>query len=245
MHQNIPPSKDDSKEKRHQVKEMFDRISQKYDRLNRIITFGMYDKWRKKVAEMVEKESPKKILDLATGTADFAIAVSHIPKVKIIGVDISEKMLDVGHLKIKNAGLDKTIDLQVGTAESLNFENENFDVVIVSYGLRNFQNLEKALKEIFRVIKRGGCLVILETSRPKNWLIKQFYKLYTVCIMPSITKLLIQEKSAYDYLSKSALSFPSSDTLIGLMNNIGFKTVEYRPQIFQISSIYLARKLDG
>ncbi len=242
MYKNVLPNKDDSRSKQRQVEEMFNRISQNYDRLNRIITFGMYNQWRKKVAKLVENQSPTKILDLATGTADFAISVSHIPNVKVIGVDISEKMLDVGHSKIKDAGLNKVIELQLGSAESLGFDDESFDVVMISFGLRNFQNLEKALTEIFRVIKKGGCLITLETSRPKNWFIKPFYTFYTVCIMPLVTKLLFQEQSAYLYLSKSALLFLSSGKLIEQMKQIGFKSVEYRPQIFQICSIYIASK---
>ena len=242
MYKTVLPNEDDSRDKQRQVEDMFNRISQKYDRLNRIITFGMYDQWRKKLAKLVENQSPTKILDLATGTADFSISVSHIPNVKIIGVDISEKMLEVGLSKIKQAGLNNVIVLRLGSAESLDFDNESFDIVMVSFGLRNFQNLEKALTEIFRVIKKGGYLITLETSRPKNWFIKPFYIFYTVGIMPLMTKLLFQEKSAYLYLSKSALLFPSSEQLIGLMKRIGFKSVKHQPQIFQISSIYVASK---
>ncbi|MCY4161379.1 MAG: bifunctional demethylmenaquinone methyltransferase/2-methoxy-6-polyprenyl-1,4-benzoquinol methylase UbiE [Flavobacteriaceae bacterium] len=242
MNQNVLPNHNDSKEKQQQVEEMFDRISVNYDRLNRIITFGMYVRWQKKVAQLVEKESPRMILDLATGTADFAIAVSHLPKVKIIGVDISKKMLGIGHLKVQNANLQKVIDLQVGSAESLNFKDETFEVVIVSFGLRNFQNLDKALKEIFRVIKKGGCLIALETSRPNNWFINQMYQFYTVSIMPFITNLLFQEKLAYRYLSNSALSFLSSKQLIEIKKNTGFVSVDFKPQLWNISGIYISRK---
>ncbi|MCY4561229.1 MAG: bifunctional demethylmenaquinone methyltransferase/2-methoxy-6-polyprenyl-1,4-benzoquinol methylase UbiE [Flavobacteriaceae bacterium] len=242
MVNKILPNKHDSRAKSDQIQEMFDRISKNYDRLNRIITFGMYSQWKKKVVDIIQDENPKTILDLATGTADFALAMKDIPGVKIRGVDISEQMLEVGRSKVNKAGVSKTIDLQIGDAESLQFQQEHFDLVLVSFGLRNFENLDKGLAEIFRVLKKGGCLITLETSVPKNWFMKLFYLLYTRVFMPSVARILTGEKAAYSYLSKSAQAFPCPIKLRTLMTKTGFFSVEFKPLNFGVSTIHIARK---
>lgn len=242
MEKIITPYKNSNEEKKTQVSKMFDNVSDNYDMLNKIITFRMDVKWRKKVFDIINAQKPNTILDIATGTGDMPILYAKSTAQKIVGIDISSGMLDVAKVKVKANGLDKKIELAIGDAENLLFDDNSFDIITVTYGIRNFENLEKGLSEILRVLKPTGTFVILETSVPDNFLIKQGYLLYTTQIMPLIGKLFSKDKDAYSYLATSAVNFPYGEKLKKILEKVGFKSVEVLPQAQGISTIYKASK---
>lgn len=207
MSKNVTPYKDSELGKKEQVAQMFDTISGKYDGLNRVISFGIDVKWRKKVLKMVSDTKPDTILDIATGTGDLAILMSNTSAKEIIGADISAGMLEVGRKKIAERKLDNKIQMVLGDSENLPFNDNHFDAITVAFGVRNFENLEKGLSEILRVLKPGGIFVILETSVPTKFPFKQGYRFYSKYILPAIGKLFSKDKSAYAYLSESASVF--------------------------------------
>ena len=221
---------------------MFDNISNEYDSLNRVISFGIDVKWRNKVVSFVNNSSPETILDIATGTGDLAISLAKTNAKKIIGLDISEGMLEVGRKKIDKKELDSTIEMVLGDSENLPFEDHCFDAITVAFGVRNFENLEKGLSEIFRVLKPTGIFVILETSVPKRTPFKQGYKFYTKYILPVIGKLFSKDRSAYSYLSESASLFPYGEVLNNILRQIGFIDVKDHPQTLGVATIYTASK---
>ncbi len=228
--------------KKVQIREMFNKISVEYDFLNRIITFGNDSRWRKRIYAISKKSNPKNILDIATGTADIAIELSKIDKAKIIGIDISNNMLEVGRKKIEEKKLSEKISLIQGDAENIKFRNNYFDIITIGFGVRNFENLLKGLNESHRVLKENGKLIILETSTPKDSLIKFFYKIFTRGFLPLTGLLFSKDQSAYKYLQKSAETFPSGKDFIDILTSCGFKNVELEPQMFGASSIYIAQK---
>lgn len=238
----VTPYKDSDLNKKQQVTKMFDTISKEYDGLNRVISFGIDVKWRNKVVALVKKTQPESILDIATGTGDLAINLTKTNAKKIIGLDISEGMLEVGRKKITNKKLDETITMMVGDSENLPFDNDTFDAITVAFGIRNFENLEKGLSEILRVLKPNGIFAILETSVPSKTPYKQGYKFYTKYILPSIGKLFSKDQMAYSYLSESASVFPHGETLNNILRKIGFINVNNKPQTFGVASIYTASK---
>ncbi|MGI9527611.1 MAG: bifunctional demethylmenaquinone methyltransferase/2-methoxy-6-polyprenyl-1,4-benzoquinol methylase UbiE [Weeksellaceae bacterium] len=234
----VKPYKNSELGKKEQVTKMFDTISKEYDGLNRVISFGIDIKWRKKAVQLVADTNPNIILDIATGTGDLAINLAETNAEKIIGLDISEGMLNVGKEKILNKSLQDTIEMVVGDSENLPFEDNTFDAITVGFGIRNFETLEKGLAEILRVLKPGGIFVILETSVPTKTPFKQGYNLYTKNIMPLIGKLFSKDRSAYKYLSDSASVFPYGETLNNILREIGFINVVNRPQTFGVATIY-------
>jgi len=238
----ITPYKNSDLGKKDQVTKMFDTISGEYDGLNRVISFGIDVKWRKKVVKIVEKTKPKTILDIATGTGDLAIALAKTNATKIIGLDISSGMLDVGKQKIIKKKLQNTIDMVLGDSENMPFEDSTFDAITVAFGVRNFETLEKGLSEILRVLKPNGIFVILETSVPIKPPFKQGYKMYTKYMLPVIGRLFSKDKSAYQYLSESASVFPYGETLNNILREIGFINVEDFPQTFGVATIYTSSK---
>lgn len=242
MPKKVTPYNDSNLGKKEQVTQMFDTISSEYDGLNRVISFGIDVKWRKKVVAILKEESPNTILDIATGTGDLAIAMIKTGAKKIIGLDISPGMLAVGEKKIKEKNLSPIIDMVVGDSESLAFDTHTFDAVTVSFGVRNFENLEKGLSEILRVLRPGGTLVILETAVPTKAPYKQGYNLYTKYVLPVIGKLFSKDNSAYGYLSKSAAAFPHGQDFNNILQEIGFIDVVNKPQTFGVASIYIAKK---
>lgn len=242
MSVKVTPYKDSDLNKKEQVTKMFDTISKEYDGLNRVISFGIDVKWRNKVVALVKETQPETILDIATGTGDLAINLTKTNAKKIIGLDISEGMLDVGRKKITNKNLEQTITMMVGDSENLPFENDTFDAITVAFGIRNFENLEKGLSEILRVLKPNGIFAILETSVPSKTPYKQGYKFYTKYILPSIGKLFSKDQMAYSYLSESASVFPHGETLNNILRKIGFINVNNKPQTFGVASIYTASK---
>ncbi|MEX0313162.1 MAG: bifunctional demethylmenaquinone methyltransferase/2-methoxy-6-polyprenyl-1,4-benzoquinol methylase UbiE [Allomuricauda sp.] len=242
MSKKVKPYKDSDLGKKEQVKQMFDTISGDYDGLNRVISFGIDLKWRRKVVSILSKKAPKNILDIATGTGDLAIAMTATGAEKIVGLDISPGMLEVGKTKITNKNLENTIEMVVGDSENLPFDDNTFDAVTVAFGVRNFENLEKGLSEILRVLKPGGSFVVLETSVPTKTPFKQGYRIYTKYILPTIGKIFSKDRSAYAYLSESASVFPHGEAFNNILDKIGFIGIENKPQTFGVASIYVATK---
>ncbi len=238
----IKPYKNSSLGKKEQVAKMFDTISKNYDGLNRVISLGIDVKWRKKVVQIVGKNHPKQILDIATGTGDLALMMAKLNPNKIVGLDISSGMLAVGKDKIAKANLSEKIEMIVGDSEDMPFKDHTFDAITVSFGVRNFANLEKGIQEIARVLKPTGVLVILETSNPTKFPFKQGYKLYTNMILPIIGKLFSKDKVAYSYLSESANSFPFGTAFGNILEKNGFTNTTYKPVTFGVATIYTARK---
>jgi len=242
MSKNVKPYKDSDLDKKEQVTQMFDTISKEYDGLNRVISFGIDVKWRNKVVKLVGDTHPKNILDIATGTGDLAISLTNTTAKEIIGLDISDGMLEVGREKIKSKSLDGVIKMVIGDSEDLPFEDNTFDAITVAFGVRNFMNLKKGLKEILRVLKPNGIFVILETSVPTKTPYKQGYKLYSTYILPTIGKVFSKDQSAYKYLSESASVFPFGEELNNILGQIGFINVKDQPQTFGVATIYTASK---
>jgi len=242
MTEKVKPYKDSDLGKKEQVAKMFDNISKEYDGLNRVISFGIDIKWRKKVVEIIGKTNPNSILDIATGTGDLAINLTQTKASKIIGLDISEGMLEVGRKKIRKLNLDNTIEMVFGDSEKIPFKENSFDAITVAFGVRNFENLEKGLSEIYRVLKTGGTFVVLETSVPTKTPYKQGYHFYSTKILPLIGKLFSRDKSAYKYLSDSAASFPYGKAFNNILQKTGFIAIENKPQTFGVASIYIAKK---
>ncbi|WP_215731628.1 bifunctional demethylmenaquinone methyltransferase/2-methoxy-6-polyprenyl-1,4-benzoquinol methylase UbiE [Bizionia saleffrena] len=238
----VNPYKDSDLSKKEQVTKMFDTISGDYDGLNRVISFGIDIKWRKKVVQIVKDSTPKTILDIATGTGDLAINLAEINADKIVGLDISRGMLDVGIEKIKKKNLETKIEMILGDSENMPFADNTFDAITVAFGVRNFENLENGLKEILRVLKPGGTFVILETSMPTKAPYKQGYNFYSKNILPLIGKTFSKDKSAYKYLSDSASQFPFGEVLNNILRSIGFINVKDLPQTFGVATIYKASK---
>ena len=242
MTEKVKPYKDSSLNKKEQVTKMFDTISKEYDGLNRVISFGIDIKWRNKVVELVKKQKPNTILDIATGTGDLAINLVKTGATKIVGLDISPGMLEVGKLKVKNKNLQAKIEMVIGDSEDLPFEDNTFDAITVAFGVRNFMNLEKGLAEILRVLKPQGLFVILETSVPTKPIYKQGYSFYSKYILPTIGKVFSKDRSAYKYLSESASVFPYGEALNNILRKIGFIEVKDHPQTFGVATIYTASK---
>jgi len=242
MFKKITPYQNSELGKKQQVEQMFDTISDNYDNLNKVISLGSDLKWKKKIAHKINQQRPSKILDVATGTADLAIMLSQTSAKQIIGIDISEGMLRVGRKKIEEKKLSDRITLIQADSENLPFEDNYFDAITVAYGIRNFENLEKGLSEIFRVLQSNGVFAILETSVPTRFPFKQGYKFYCNVILPIIGKLFSNDKKAYGYLSKSASNFPFGKELNNILKKNGFINVEDKPQMFGAATIYIASK---
>ena len=241
MASKVTPYKD-SRSKKEQVAEMFDNVSYKYDFLNRILTFGIDMKWRKLVVKTVSKNNPKQILDIATGTGDFAIMLSKLNPKKIIGLDLSQGMLNIGIQKIKKKNLEHLVEMIQGDSENLPFEDNSFDAITVGFGVRNFENLDKGLQEIYRILKPNGIFVVLETSQPEGFIMKPLYKFYSRYIIPTVGKIFSKDKRAYDYLPKSAAVFPYGKRFNNILEKNRFINTTNKPLTFGIASMYTATK---
>lgn len=241
-HDKITPYQNEDAAKKEQVAEMFDNISHSYDFLNHFLSLGIDKLWRRKAINLLKKFQPKRILDVATGTGDLALAANKLKPEKIVGVDISTKMLAVGRKKIAKRELSEVIDMQTGDAENLAFENGSFDTILSAYGVRNFENLEKGLKEMVRVLTPNGRALILEFSIPKNFIFRKLYYFYFCNVLPFIGKLVSKDSRAYTYLPESVRAFPDGDRMANILKNCGFKKVKCIPLTFGISTIYLAEK---
>lgn len=242
MSKNITPYKSSTLSKKEQIAQMFDTISGNYDGLNRVISFGIDVQWRKKVLALVSKKNPKTVLDIATGTGDLALLMAETSAEKIIGLDISAGMLEVGRKKIANANLSNKIEMVLADSESMPFEDNSFDAITVAFGIRNFEHLDLGLKEILRVLKPNGIFVVLETSNPTKTPFKQGYSLYTKYLLPLIGKVFSKDKAAYNYLSESASVFPFGEALNNILRKNGFIEVLAEPQTFGVATIYSASK---
>ena len=242
-HDTVVPYKDSGESKKQQVAGMFDDIAFRYDFLNRFLSAGIDIRWRKKAIRELAMLKPQSILDVATGTADVAIMAAGIlqPK-KITGIDISEGMLQIGSNKIEKLGLQNSIELLNGDCETINFDDGSFDAVTVAFGVRNFENLEKGLAEINRVLKPGGKLVVLEFSKPKNTVIKTMYNLYMKFICSKVGKLLSKNRTAYKYLDESIKKFPEGKNFTTILDSLGFTNTYIKPLSLGICSIYCGEK---
>lgn len=242
MSKKVTPYQDSDLGKKEQVTQMFDTISENYDGLNRVISFGIDIKWRKRVVAILKEKKPEILLDIATGTGDLAINLVQTGARKIVGLDISPGMLEVGKKKVLEKHMEKTIEMIEGDSENLPFEDNMFDAVTVAFGVRNFETLEKGLSEIHRVLKPTGTFVVLETSVPAKTPYKQGYHFYTKNILPRIGRLFSKDDSAYAYLSKSASVFPHGENFNNILRKIGFIDVVNKPQTFGVATIYIATK---
>lgn len=239
MGTKVKPYQTDSS-KKEQVQQMFDNIAHKYDFLNRFLSLGIDVGWRKKAIKMLAKHKPKTILDVATGTADFALATLPLKPDEVIGVDISEGMLDIGRKKIADRGI-TNVRLEQGDSEQLRFEDNQFDAVIVAFGVRNFENLNQGLAEINRVLKRGGVVMILEFSKPTG-LFGFLFNLYNKTLLPLWGKLFSGDSAAYTYLPESVAAFPEGDEFKQIMRSLSYRKVNDRRLTFGVCSIYTGIK---
>lgn len=238
----IVPYKEEASGKKEQVAKMFDNISRRYDFLNHFLSLGIDILWRKRAIKMLRDHQPKEILDIATGTGDFAIEALALNPNKVIGVDISEGMLEIGREKMKQRKLDDRIELRSGDSEGLLFDDNKFDAVIVAFGVRNFENLEKGLRDMYRVLKPGGKVVILEFSKPTMFPFKQLYQFYFKFILPAIGRLISKDQAAYTYLPDSVRNFPDGKNFLNILEGIGFLKTQCKPLTLGISSIYVGSK---
>jgi len=242
-HDTIVPFKESTLSKKQQVANMFDKIAFRYDFLNHFLSAGIDVTWRKKAIKQLKSIQPQTVLDVATGTGDVAILTHNIlhPK-KISGIDISEGMLEIGRKKIAKLRLEKEIELLSGDCEALDFPDASFDAVTVAFGVRNFENLEKGLKEMLRVLKPAGKLVVLEFSKPKQIAFKGIYNLYMNIVAPGIGKMIAKNKDAYKYLNDSVQKFPEGKAFIEILNSAGFKNTYFETLTLEICSIYCGSK---
>jgi len=238
----VVPYKDKDAGKREQIAEMFDNVSPKYDFLNHLLSAGIDIYWRKRAIKLLKKEKPQTILDIATGTGDFAIEALALKPKKIIGIDISEGMLAVGREKIKKIGMENVIDLRTGDSANLPLESNSFDAVIASFGVRNFENLLNGLTDMFRVMKPGGTCVVLEFSKPKTFPFKQLYNFYFRYILPIVGRMVSKDTAAYTYLPESVQAFPDGNDFLKIYEQAGFKDTKCIPLTFGICSIYVGKK---
>lgn len=238
----VVPYKAEKSGKKEQMARMFNNISHRYDFLNHLLSLGIDKIWRKTAISFLKPLKPQYILDVATGTGDFAIQALVLNPQNVTGIDISEGMLSMGRKKIENLKLSQKVELCAGDSENLQFEENKFDAVTVGFGVRNFENLEKGLSEILRVMKPGAMLVVLEFSRPRKFPMRQVYNFYFKNILPGLGRLISNDKSAYTYLPESVEAFPDGTDFENILKKVGFKETACKPLTFGISSIYTARK---
>jgi demethylmenaquinone methyltransferase/2-methoxy-6-polyprenyl-1,4-benzoquinol methylase len=238
----VTPYKESDSQKKQQVEQMFDNIAPKYDFLNHFLSLGIDKLWRKKAIRILSGFKSETILDVASGTGDFAIAAAKLKPEKIIGFDISEQMLNVGRVKVKRLGLDSLIEFQKGDSEAMPFQDEKFDAITVAFGVRNFENLETGLKEFKRVLKPDGVAIILEFSKPKYFPMKQMYLFYFFGILPVIGRMVSKDSSAYSYLPESVMAFPDDQKFLAILNKVGFSRARQKRLSFGIATIYMAQK---
>ena len=231
------------KTKKEEVQQMFDNIAPTYDKLNHILSLSIDKMWRRHVVRKVRRMKPEKIMDLATGTGDLAIKMAKaMPKAKIMGVDLSEKMLAVAAEKVRRKGLDDHIALYQGDAENLDVTDGVLDVVTVAFGVRNFGNLEQGLSEIMRSLRSGGHIVVLEFSTPRNWFVRKCYQFYSNHVMKPVGGMVSKDRKAYDYLPDSIVEFPDRERFLDIMQRTGFVECRRFSQSFGIAQIYIGKK---
>lgn len=237
MAKDYPPV-GEAEGKKQAVEAMFDAIAPRYDLLNRVLSFGIDQRWRKQAVAMLGDARPKRVLDVATGTGDLAVQALTLNPEKVVGVDISEEMLRVGREKIQELGEEERIQLRRGDSERLPFSDRQFDAALVAFGVRNFENLQRGLAEIHRVLKPGGMLVVLEFSHPRAFPIKQLYGLYSRFVLPRVGSAVSGNDGAYRYLPDSVAAFPDGDAFLQRMRQVGFAELKWQPLTFGIASLY-------
>ncbi len=242
MKQEVVPYEKLTLSKKEQVSLMFDRIAFRYDLMNTLLSFGIDADWRKRMLKILAQQQPKNILDVATGTADVAIQLASLKPEKITGIDISAEMLTIGQAKLKEKKLEQLISLQQADAENLPFEDNKFDAITVAFGVRNFEHLEQGLKEMSRVLKKGGMLVVLEFSKPSSTPFRQLFHFYFTYICPMLGAWITHDKMAYTYLHRSVAAFPDGKDFTDLLDKNGFESARCKPLTFGISSIYTGTK---
>lgn len=242
MGTNVKPYKEQEGTKKEQVAEMFNNISHKYDFLNHFLSMGIDKLWRKRAIKMLKKYQPKSLLDIATGTGDFALEGLKLKTDRIVGVDISEGMMAMGREKMKKKGLEDKITLKYGDSENLPFTDGEFDAITVGFGVRNFQNLDKGLSDIKRVLSDKGVAAILEFSKPKKFPVKQFFGFYSKYMIPFFGKMISKDSAAYTYLPESVEAFPEGDDFLEILKKNGFSNVYRKPVSGGIATIYIAEK---
>jgi demethylmenaquinone methyltransferase/2-methoxy-6-polyprenyl-1,4-benzoquinol methylase len=242
MQSTVTPYKNQTNSKKEQVAEMFNNIAPKYDFLNQLLSLGIHKGWRKKAVDLLREKKPKMVLDIATGTGDFAIEAVKLNPEKIIGVDISKGMLKLGVEKVNKLNLQNKIELKLGDSEKLPFSDNSFDAITVGFGVRNFENLEKGIADIYRVLNQDGMLVVLEFSKPTAFPVKQVYNFYFRYVTPFVGKLFSKDSSAYTYLPESVNAFPAGNAFLKVLQRAGFKETKDIPLTFGIASIYIAKK---
>jgi len=238
----VTPYGESNKTKKQEVAEMFNNIASKYDFLNHFLSMGIDILWRKKAIRILKKENPQIILDVATGTGDFAIEAVATDAKKIIGVDIARDMFKIGEQKVAKKNLSHIISFDYGDSENLQFDDNHFDAITVSFGVRNFENLNKGLAEMNRVLKPGGSLVVIEFSKPTTFPIKQLYNFYFKFILPTLGKLISKDQRAYTYLPESVEAFPFGQVFLDKMLSVNFRDIKNIPLTFGIASIYIGKK---
>lgn len=243
MNENITPYRSETATKKEQVATMFNNISRTYDFLNHFMSMGIDIIWRKKAIRELVAVKPEIMLDVATGTGDFAFeAINILKPATIIGVDISEGMLEIARKKIRERNLGHVFSVQTGDSERLHFKDDYFDAITVAFGVRNYEHLEKGLADMYRVLKPGGKIVILEFSKPRRFPVKQGYNFYFKYVTPFLGKLFSKDNRAYTYLPESVAAFPDGSDFTGLMDKVGFKNTMDRRLTFGISAIYTGIK---
>lgn len=242
MSQKVVKPYDSGQSKKEEVAQMFNNISANYDFLNHFLSLGIDHLWRKRAVKQLQKSQPKVLLDLATGTGDFAIACLKLKPEKIIGMDISSGMLEVGKQKMKKRAFDDIIDMQLGDSENMPFADHTFDAITVGFGVRNYENLEKGLGEMLRVLKPGGQAVILEFSKPKAFPIKQLFGFYSKVLIPLFGKYISKDERAYTYLPESVAAFPEGAAFVAVLQKVGYQTLEPIRLSGGIASIYIGTK---
>lgn len=238
----VKPYNQSNTTKKEEVATMFNNISAKYDFLNHFLSVGIDKIWRKKAVKLLKEIKPKRILDLATGTGDFALESLQLNPEEIIGIDISEGMLDVGRQKMKRKKVDHIISMRLGDSENLPFEDGHFDAFTVGFGVRNYENLEKGLSEMLRVLRSGGKGIILEFSKPKTFPIKQYYAFHSKYVIPFFGKRISKDEKAYAYLPESVAAFPEGEDFVQILVKLGYKNVEAQTVAGGIATIYSGTK---
>lgn len=225
------------------VEEMFDNIAPTYDTLNHRLSWDIDKGWRKKAIKCLLPYAPKKMLDIATGTGDFAIlAAQMLHPEQLVGADISEGMMEIGRQKVKRMGLDKVISFEKQDCLHMGYEDETFDAVTAAFGIRNFQNLDQGLSDMCRVLKKGGHLCIVELTTPVSFPMKQLFRIYSGTVLPIYGKLISKDQSAYDYLNKTIAAFPQGEVMMEVLKKAGFEKAEFKRLTFGICTLYFATK---
>ena len=242
MSKIVTPYNDHHRTKKEQVEQMFDHIAPTYDFLNHTLSLGIDRSWRRRAVDSIASISPQVILDLATGTGDFAVEALRLKPTRIIGGDISDLMMNVGRQKAEKLRVSDILEFQRVDSENMPFEDNKFDAITVGFGVRNFENLEKGLREMHRVLRPGGRVAILEVAQPRQFPMRQLYSIYFHYILPLVGRLFSSDVRAYTYLPESVNAFPEGEDFVAILNKVGFRQVGYQPLTFGICAFYTCEK---